>query len=558
MQHQGPIAAVAAKGAYVATAGYDNRVILWDAATRRAIARGMHDHLANHCAFNSDGSLLLSAGSDYSARIWEVPGMRLKGVLTGHLDDVDMAVFSPDDTLIATCALDRKVRVFDVGGRCLQVFSGHTGNIISVAWSSDGKRLVSSSVDGTVREWDVAAGTQIRCNNLDGVRTDTLEIDSRGDILAGDDAGRIAIIIDGEVSYTPAHKAGVKKLAYDEHQGILVTLSYDRSIAIWKRTGRRELQEISRSEFPVQVWARSAALMGAHKIALGTFGSTFAVYDWEAGTWDLDQVVADNSLNAVSIVGEDEYAIGDAGVVFKNGKPTTSLGSLCNFLLAVEGRLFSGGQTGELFDAHSGEAVYQHHSPLNCGTHFLHAGARHFAIGTYTGEVLIFSLPAGGRPQLVTTLKVYENAVKGLACNRDTLFSVCASTAIAWHSLADFSLIRKIDRAHERIANGCCLAGEGFASIGRDLKLRLWIDGKEEVYQTPHPNSVKCICSSDDRNLLMTGAYTGTLACFDMRTRQWRSFERPTAAGISSITFDSGKQRFVASSYDGKLYAVNV
>ena len=50
----------------------------------------------------------------------------------------------------------------------------------------------------------------------------------------------------------------------------------------------------------------------------------------------------------------------------------------------------------------------------------------------------------------------------------------------------------------------------------------------------------------------------GTLACFDVRTRQWRSFTRPTAAGISSITFDARNKCFVASSYDGQLYAVNV
>ena len=67
---------------------------------------------------------------------------------------------------------------------------------------------------------------------------------------------------------------------------------------------------------------------------------------------------------------------------------------------------------------------------------------------------------------------------------------------------------------------------------------------------------MKCICASDDRNTLMTGAYTGTLAGFDMATRQWRSFSRPTAAGISALSYAAQPRHFLASSYDGKIYPV--
>jgi WD40 repeat protein len=94
MKHWGPIAGIAASGAYVATAGYDNQLILWNAASKRALARSLHDHLINHCAFNDDGTLIATASSDHSARIWDVPSLRLRAALIGHEDDVDMAVFS--------------------------------------------------------------------------------------------------------------------------------------------------------------------------------------------------------------------------------------------------------------------------------------------------------------------------------------------------------------------------------------------------------------------------------------------------------------------------------
>jgi toxoflavin biosynthesis protein ToxC len=558
VKHQGPLAGIAAHGPYVATAGYDNQLILWRAEDKRALARAQHDHLVNACAFSSDGAMLVSASSDYSARIYDVPSLRLKAALVGHKDDVDMAVFSPDDRRVATCALDRTIRIFDLTGRCLKVLRGHTGNILTVAWTRDGGRLVSSSVDGTVREWDAGSGEEIGCTNM-AVRTDTLAIDRDGRILAGDDDGRIAVIAGGEARFFPAHAAGVKKLAFDEDAGLAITLSYDRTLAVWSLGPDGAPGEVARAELPATVWARAAAIVGPRRVAVGTFGSTYAVFDWGLGRWEMDGVEAGAALNAVAVVDGARYAIGDAGVLLHDGRPAMQLGSLCNFLVAAGGRLLSGGQLGRLFDARSGETLYEHHSPLNCGTAFVRHGVPHLAVGAYTGEALIFALDAGGaRPRLVETLQVCASAIKSLTAAQGRLFCVCASTDLAWYDLETLALVRRAKRAHERIANaGCVALGGRFASVGRDRKLRIWSDDGEEVHPTPHPNSVKCVCANDDGSILMTGAYTGTVAAFDVAARRWISFERPTAWGISALAWDGARRRFLASSYDGQVYALD-
>ena len=70
MKHIGPISGIAAHAAeFVATAGYDNQVILWNARTGLPIHRVHHDHLANQCAFSADGKHLVSASSDYLSLI---------------------------------------------------------------------------------------------------------------------------------------------------------------------------------------------------------------------------------------------------------------------------------------------------------------------------------------------------------------------------------------------------------------------------------------------------------------------------------------------------------
>ena len=556
MQHRGPIAGIAVHGNYVATAGYCNQVILWNAQRHEALARASHDHLVNQCAFNSTGTLLVSASSDCSARVWQVPSMRLLAVLADHDDDVDMAVFSPDDTLIATCALDRCVRLFDTDGHCLHVMRGHTGNVLSLAWSADGHRVVSSSVDGTLREWDAYTGKPIRVTDL-SVRTDSVVMDNRGWIWAGDDGGRIALVVNGKISYTAAHHAGIKKIVLDTARGVLVSLSYDRSAAIWRIGDDGSLTEMSRSLCPAVIWARAAAVLDDGRVAVGTFGNTYAVFDWRTGEWDLSGVGAGPAINAVLVLTNGVYTVGDAGIVQINGRACAEMGSLCNFLVAAGGRVLTGGQLGQLYDAHNGKVLYEHHSPLNCGTSFTRRGQPHVAIGTYTGEILVFAIAASGALTRVASLPVYKNAVKGLVADDNTLFSVCASTEIAWHNIEDFSLIKNRTRAHERITNGCCAIGDHtYASIGRDRMLRLWGDHDEAFYPTPHPNSVKCIAVNSDHSVLMTGSYGGTVAAFDVRARRWYPMHRPTASGISSVTWDAQSSCFLAAAYDGHVYPV--
>ena len=554
IQHKGPIAGLASKGNWIATAGYDNQVILWDIQNRTAIAKGSHDHLVNDCRFSNNGKWLISASSDYSARLWSIPSMRLQTVLPGHGDDVDMAVFSPDDLKIATCSLDRLVRIFSVDGRCLLTMAGHTGNVLSVSWSKDGQFVISSSVDGTIRRWDANTGELVQTTNLD-VRTDSVEVDLNGTLFAGDDLGRISVINGKDVKFFQAHHAGIKKLVVDFLAKKIVSLSYDRSMAIWHINEDLSLRELSRTTYPDSVWARAACIMDNGKIATGTFGSTYALYDLQSQTWDTKGVAGGKAINAVQMVDGQVYSVGDSGIVHINGEATHEMGSLCNFLISNGKLLITGGQLGRLFNARTGEVLYSHHSPLNCGISFDIGGSNHIAIGSYTGEIIIFRILQNNQIQFVHTIEAFVNAVKGLSFSDGLLFSVCASTQISWYSVYDWKLINTKENAHEKITNACCAIGKNkFASVGRDLKLRIWEGTESSTYVTPHKNSVKCSGINSDRTVILTGSFGGTLSLFDLNKKAWIKTARPTSSGISSIAWDHLKEYFIAGSYDGEMY----
>lgn len=67
--------------------------------------------------------------------------------------------WSPDGRTLVSASEDSSVRVWDVrDGKCLKVCLGHTAWVWSVAFSPDGKTLASGSQDCSVRLWDVNTG----------------------------------------------------------------------------------------------------------------------------------------------------------------------------------------------------------------------------------------------------------------------------------------------------------------------------------------------------------------------------------------------------------------
>jgi WD40 repeat protein len=232
-----------------------------------------------------------------------------------------------------------------------------------------------------------------------------------------------------------------------------------------------------------------------------------------------------------------------------------SVGSLCNFLISVGGRTLTGGQSGRLFDVETGVVLYQHWSPLNCA---VIVGER-LIVGTYTGEAVVFDSGSADGFVHVDTVRLHTNAVKGLATDGNQLFSVCATGAVAIHTLPGLDLARHVEHGHSRIANGAvALPDESFASVGRDLMLRLWSLDLSIAVTTPHLHSIKCVASSGSGRLLATGGYDGTVAVFDRHMQDWLSVLRPTTSGISSMIENPDAAGFLAASFDGHVYAIPV
>ena len=232
-------AAFSPDGTRVVTASSDMTARIWDAATgaQLAVLTG-HVEPVWHAAFSPDGTRVVTASSDKTARIWDAATGAQLAVLTGHEREVLTAAFSPDGTRVATASWDKTARIWDAAtGAQLAVLTGHGDFVASAAFSPDGSRVVTASRDKTARIWDAATGAQLAVltghqNTVlsavfspDGTRVATASWDKTARIWDAATGAQIAVLT--------GHGDTVGSAAFSPDGTRVVTGSRDNTARIW-------------------------------------------------------------------------------------------------------------------------------------------------------------------------------------------------------------------------------------------------------------------------------------------------------------------------------------
>jgi WD40 repeat protein len=128
-----------------------DRAVVWDLKARRELWR--YDNQTNSVAFSHDGRKLAAAGQEGVVRIFEAHSGRAEAWTIAALGWIESIAFAPDDRYVASI-IDRGIlRLWDhKTGITERVPTGH-GRPWCVAYSSDGRTIVTTGADGDVGLW---------------------------------------------------------------------------------------------------------------------------------------------------------------------------------------------------------------------------------------------------------------------------------------------------------------------------------------------------------------------------------------------------------------------
>lgn len=322
--HSGSVTSVifSPNGAIIASSSSDRTIRLWDVKTgaeRNRPFRG-HSDSVNSVTFSPSGALLASGSSDKTIRLWSTEvGDEISKPFQGHSDSVTSVTFSPSGGLLASGSNDHTIRLWSVktgsqislssqpvnyvpmslAGTLIALseplrdlihytsmeysassvlnFQGHSECVTSVAFSPDGRSLVSRSDDNTVRLWRVSTGDQIGSPfQSQSSTTRCVAFYEDSTILAAcsdDDTIRLRDVETGaEIGQLyQGQFGGPTSAAFSSDGTLLASASMDRTIRLWDR--RTDIKPEIRPIDSTHDQDSIAAVRTSHELGLLTWSA---------------------------------------------------------------------------------------------------------------------------------------------------------------------------------------------------------------------------------------------------------------------------------------------
>jgi WD40 repeat protein len=450
-------------------------------------------------------------------------------VQTGHTSLITSVAFSPDGRTLVSSSNDNTLILWNaLTGRQLKTFRGHERLVRVAVFSPDGKTLASGSNDNTIRIWDVSNGREIRVFRGHDMGVTSLAFSGDGrKLVSGSDDKTVRLWDTStgfEIKTLKGHTNWITSVAFSNDGNFVASGSYDWSIRIWDVARGREIRTLNGHMYTVFSIAFSP---DSKTLASGGDDKTLRLWKVESGQQLWSTIGHSKGVNSVAFSPNSMH-------------------------LATA----SNDKSIRLWDVSSGREIktFHGHSEAIFSVAFNFDG-RNLASAGADRAVRLWDVVSGRE---LAILIGHAESVRTVAVSPDGLalaFGGSSKTVHLWDTTSGNQVMTF--RGHRGNVQSVAFSSDGktLASGDYEGEIRIWgtlTSPKVEPIGT-HRYSVNSISFSPNDKTLATGSNDETLRLSDAKTGQELRTMKGHSRQVTAVSFSPAGDIIASASQDRSL-----
>jgi WD40 repeat protein/serine/threonine protein kinase len=462
--------------------------------------------------------------------------------LRGHTGSVYSVAFSPDGKRLVSGSEDHTVKVWDaVTGQETLTLRGHSGPVYSVAFSPDGKRLLSGSAryynggraaDGEVKVWDAQTGHETLTLQGHTGAVHSVAFSPDGKRLASASTDQTVKVWEAQTGQLTlslkGHTGPVYSVAFSPDGKRLVSGSGDRTVRLWDAlTGQETLSHKGHTGRDHSV----AFSPDGKRIASGSEDQTVRVWDAQTGENTLSLKGHTGGVNSVAFSPDSKRLVSassDATLKVWDAQTGEQALSLKGHSFSVESVAFS-------------------------------PDDKHLLSGSLDKTLKMWDAQTG---QQTLSLKGHTSEVSSLAVSPDgrRLLSGSSDKTLKMWDAQTGQLILTLQGHTGPVTSVAfspdgkrLLSGRGWPTSPREPgEIMVWDaqTGQETLTIKGHNGGFLSVAFSPDGKRLLSGSRDGTVKVWDEQTGQETLTIKGHTSSVLSVAFSPDGKRLASASTD--------